>query len=181
MSSAAYADSYKWVDKNGVLHFSDRPAGEAVKGRQGGKGANPGKRSQEEVKFYDMRERVVGIVNNGAIKLESGKIVKYIGVKDPFGFLVKEGKAGRVKETRRFHRRLVLGKIVTVLLGKKPKDRAGNYLGHVFLGRDIFVNAELIQKGYAVTEAFPADFEYQSLFIRLLEDAQKKKAGIWGF
>ncbi len=53
-------------------------------------------------------------------------------------------------------------------------------MGHVFLGRGIFTNAELIRSGYVLTEEYPSDFEYQSLFIRLLKDARKRKAGIWG-
>lgn len=177
--------TYRWIDEKGVMHFSDnRPI---IPG--GGKDLAPNKIEKQKKgrvlqdrtkknRFYDFREKVLKILDVDVIQLDSGKIIKYIGVKAPSDFL--KGKVEKTNISVEFHRKLVKGNIVTILLGKKKKDRRGYYMGHVFLGRDIFVNAELIRSGYALTEEFPSDFEYQSLFVRLLKDARKRKAGIWG-
>ena len=70
---------------------------------------------------------------------------------------------------------------MTVLLGNKHRDKKGRYLGHVFLGQEAFINAELIRNGDALTEEYPSDFEYQPLFNRLQKDAQKRGVGMWRF
>ncbi len=176
--------TYRWIDEKGVTHFSDnRPiipekkkdaaANKIEKQKEGKKLQNRAKKNR----FYDFREKVLKVLDVDVIQLDSGKIIKYIGVKAPSGFL--KGKVEKTNISVEFHRKLVEGNIVTILLGKKKKDSKGYFMGHVFLGRDIFVNAELIRSGYALTEEYPSDFEYQSLFIRLLNDARKRRAGIW--
>lgn len=182
-TDCARAETYTWVDENGVTHFSDRKPVrnlEKIKTDKKAESTNDDRPiTEKKTKLYDLREKVVEILGADAIRLESGKIVKYIGVGDPSNFLKKQGQSSRMEESHKFHENLVKGKIVTVLFGKQKQDKDGRYLGHVFLGQDIFVNAELIRSGYALTEEYPSDFEYQSLFIRLLRDAQRKGAGIW--
>ena len=180
------AETYRWIDEKGVMHFSDNRPIISEKKRDMPAEQTDVQKKKKEIRnrikknsHYDFREKVVKVLDPDLIQLESGKIVKYIGVKDPSDFL--KGNERKANISVEFHRKLVEGDIVTVLLGAKKKDKRGYYLGHVFLGRDIFVNAELIKNGYALTEEFPSDFEYQSLFIRLLKDAQKQRAGIWNF
>ncbi|MDH3972640.1 MAG: thermonuclease family protein [Deltaproteobacteria bacterium] len=138
-------------------------------------------KSEEGKKLYDIRGKVAQIAGVDAIILTSGEKVKYIGVRDPSTFLSKNDLSHRMTEVLSFHEKLVKGKTVTVLLGKRKKDKKGNYLGHVFLGQQAFVNAELLRKGFAMTEEYPGDFEYQALFIRLQRDAQEKGLGIWKY
>lgn len=179
----SYAEFYRWTDDNGVLHFSDRkpPAKEKkVQAKVVIKKA-PEKKRHKKNRLFDFREKVVNIIGVDKILLESGKIVKYVGVGSPANFLKNNGMEKRILEAESFHGNLVIGKTVTVLLGKKNKNRRRYYLGHVFLGQEAFINAELIRKGYAITEEFPSDFEYQSLFLRLQKDAQTKGVGLWHF
>jgi len=175
------AKSYRWIDDRGVVHFSDkRPVTPPVK-TKAKLDHKSSKKPPAKPKFYDFREKVVKTLDVDTIQLQSGKVVKYIGVKDPSGFMKGKVSKEKMRAPLEFHRKLVEGKVVTVLLGKKKRDRRGYFMGHVFLGRDIFVNAELIKSGYALTEEYPGDFAYQSLFIRLLKDARKRRAGIWNF
>ena len=205
------AEEYRWVDKKGVLHFSDNPPPDDLKAKQplvtevkpleaveekplpevkSGMKLWPKKeplvktvplKSQESVKLYDIRGKVVQIMGLEGVVLDSGEKVKYIGVRDPSKFLAKNGLSHRMKEAVSFHEKLVKGKGVTVLLGQRKRDKKGNYLGHVFLGQQAFINAELLREGYAMTEESPSDFEYQSLFIRLQRDAQERGVGIWNY
>lgn len=179
-----FAEAFRWVDENGVMHFSDRrphqKTGNAdAKKEEALKSVN--ETVEKKQKLYDFRGKVVNIIGMDKILLESGKIVKYIGVKDPAKYLRKNGLDKKMDEAEKFHSKLVVGKNVTVLLGRKSKNKKRHYLGHVFLGRDAFINAELIRNGYAITEEYPSDFEYQSLFIRLQREAQDKGLGLWSF
>ncbi len=170
------AENYGRVDYRGVIHLSDGPGTGTGTNGQPEEGKRDSRRGR---KLFDFRERVKRILGIDAVELESGKVVKYIGVQDPADFANETGRRQALSDAYRFHDELVSGKIVTVLLGKRKMDEMGRYLGHVFIGRDVFVNAELIRKGYALTEELPSDFEYQSLFVRLLREAMRKKAGIW--
>lgn len=174
----ANAQLYRWVDGKGIAHFSNRPPKNEV-----AKAVQPGsaKKSSAKVKLFDFREKVVRAIGIDVVELASGKKVKYIGVESSEAYLKKSGRNGAFKDAIAFHRSLVEGKTVTVLLGRKKKDAQGRYLGHVFLGQQAFINAELIRQGHALTEEYPSDFEYQSLFIRLMKDAQKSGRGVWAF
>ncbi|MDT8317375.1 MAG: thermonuclease family protein [bacterium] len=203
LGEVSFAETYKWVDSKGVMHFSDRPQptlsslpiespradlpvllpGKSVEKKEllPLKKDNPPERSNLSTKLYDLRGKVVETLGVDMIVLESGKRVKYIGVKDPSPFLSKNGLRGKIKDAHAYHQKLVRGKTVTVLLGETERDQDGSYLGHVFLGQQAFINAELIRNGYALTEDYPSDFEYQSLFVRLQNYAREKGLGIWEF
>lgn len=179
-----FSETYRWTDDEGVMHFTDRRPPVRVetsvipRPRMAGKIE---KKSADEKRLYDFREKVVNIVGLDKILLESGKIVKYIGVRDPEEFLEKNGLERKIAQALIYHGDLVVGKTVTVLLGTKVKNKEKQYLGHVFLGQDLFINAELIRNGYGITEEYPSDFEYQSLFLRLEREAQEKGIGLWNF
>jgi len=174
----AAAKMYRWVDDRGVAHVSNRPPANAV--ADAGQ-AGSARKTVAKKRLYDFREKVVRVTGIDMVELASGRRVKYIGVAPADDYLKETGRNGAAEDAVDFHRSLVEGKTVTVLLGRKKRDRQGRYLGHVFLGQEAFVNAELIRQGYALTEEYPSDFEYQSLFIRLMKDAQGKGRGIWAF
>jgi len=203
IGATAFAGTYKWVDAKGVMHFSDRPqpnlspppvesppASVPVLLPKKGiekeeilpvKKESAPERLKESTKLYDFRGKVAETIGVDMIVLDSGKRIKYIGVKDPSFFLSKNGMDRKIEDAHAYHKKLVKGKTVTVLLGEIEKDQEGSYLGHVFLGQQAFVNAELIRNGYALTEDYPSDFEYQSLFVRLQSYARDKGLGIWQF
>ena len=203
LGETSFAETYKWVDSKGVMHFSDRqppklsslpeqspPASAPVllpkKSTEKkelapiNKEISPESR-EKSAKLYDLRGKVVRVIGVDMIVLDSGKRIKYIGVKDPSRFLSKNGMDRKIEDVHTYHKRLVKGKTVTVLLGETERDQDGSYLGHVFLGQQAFINAEMIRNGYALTDDYPSDFEYQSLFVRLQSYAQEKGVGIWQF
>lgn len=211
-SAIAPAQEYRWVDDNGVLHFSDNPPPEDLKSKapliedaephvkeplqkpvqeikpkektivnKVPKVKEVPIKSQVPAKLYDIRGKVDHVEGVDILVLTTGERVKYVGVRNPSVYLAKNGLSYKMEEAVRFHKKLVEGKTVTVLLGKRKRDKEGNYLGHVFLGQQAFVNAELLKEGAAMTEEYPSDFEYQALFIRLQRDAQERGAGIWNY
>ncbi|MBE9536846.1 MAG: thermonuclease family protein [Proteobacteria bacterium] len=178
LPSVAVAKLYRWVDDKGVSHFSNRPPAAVVAEASQVRRV---KKTATKKKLFDFREKVVRVIGLDIVELASGKQVKYIGVAPTEAYLARTGRKDAAGEALAFHRKLVEGKTVTVLLGREKKNSQGCYLGHVFLGQQAFINAELIRQGYALTEEYPSDFEYQSLFIRLMKDAQKSRRGIWAF
>ncbi len=203
LGKTSFAETYKWVDENGVMHFSDNPPPKLPPlPAQSPPDSVPvllpkksiekeelipvkkeriPERSNLSKKLYDIRGKVAKTIGVDMIVLESGKRIKYIGVKDPSPFLSKNGMDRKIEDAHAYHQKLVKGKTVTVLLGETERDQEGSCLGHVFLGQQAFINAELIRNGYALTEDYPSDFEYQSLFVRLQRYAQEKGLGIWQF
>jgi len=203
LGETSFAETYKWVDAKGVMHFSDRPPPtfsplpaqsppaptpvllpkKSIEKKElvPIKKERTPERRKKSTKIYDLRGKVAKTIGVDMIVLESGKRIKYIGVKDPSRFLSKNGMDRKIEDAHAYHKRLVKGKTVTVLLGETARDQEGSYLGHVFLGQQAFINAELIRNGYALTEDYPSDFEYQSLFVRLQNYAQEKGLGIWQF
>ena len=125
LTQTAFAESFRWTDEQGVLHFSDRRPVERLE-KKASPSLQVSKKAEEKVdrkkELYDFREKVVNVIGVDKILLESGKIVKYIGVSDPAKYLTKNGLHEKVDEAEQFHSKLVIGKDVTVLLGKKSKN-----------------------------------------------------------
>ncbi len=82
-------------------------------------------------------------------------------------------------DAKEFNHKLVKGKNIRVEFDIKKTDRYGRLLGYCFLG-DIFVNAKLIEEGYAVLYTFPPNVKYVDLFIQAQKKAQRMKKGLWG-
>jgi len=120
--------------------------------------------------------RVKKIISGDTILLEGGQKLKYAGICFPESL---KGKTKIHQEAIEYQRKLLEGKAVQILFDKKRYDEKGRLLGLVFLGKDIFVNADLVLKGYAQKHTVAPNYEYQALYQRLENYARKNKLGIW--
>ncbi len=59
-------------------------------------------------------------------------------------------------------------------------DQYGRTLAYVYLADESFVNAEMIEKGFAKVVTFPPNVEHTELFARLQQKARRAGAGLWG-
>jgi len=116
-----------------------------------------------------------------AIKInEKEKRVRLIGVDAP------ETKApGRKQEpygalARDFTRRLLQNKKVRLELDVQDKDRHGRILAYVYLPDGTFLNAKLIQEGYARMMTIPPNVRHARLFLQLEQEARAARRGLWG-
>ena len=76
-------------------------------------------------------------------------------------------------------RRLVQGRRVTLRFDAERRDRYGRLLAYVY--RDgLFVNAELVERGYARTLTIPPNVAHAEEFTRLARDAREAGRGLWG-
>jgi hypothetical protein len=99
--------------------------------------------------------------------------VRYIGVDTP------ERDALFYNEATAANRQLVEGQTVTLVKDVSETDRFGRLLRYVYLEDGTFVNAELVQQGYAVMVTFPPDVAYQKTFQALEREAREARRGLW--
>jgi len=128
--------------------------------------------------LFAFQARVVKVVDGDTIDVErakgEGRIrVRYIGIDAPE---LKEPSFGQ--EAKRFNQGLVAGKMIRLAFDEERYDRYGRLLAYVWVG-STFVNAELIKAGLATAIGRPPNLKHLSLFLRLEDEARKKKKGIW--
>ena len=75
--------------------------------------------------------------------------------------------------------RLVEGRRVRLVLDVEKRDRYGRLLAYVYRG-DLFVNAEMVRRGYASVATFPPNVRHVDLFVRLQREARRASRGLWG-
>ncbi|MFH1868641.1 MAG: thermonuclease family protein, partial [Candidatus Omnitrophota bacterium] len=110
----------------------------------------------------------------------NGDKVRYLGIDTPElhhphkviipGYLAKEAQ--------QFNEKLVSGKKVRLEFDSRKKDKYGRLLAYVYVG-DVFVNARMIEEGYARLLIIPPNVKYADEFLKLQEKARSEKRGIW--
>jgi len=121
-------------------------------------------------------KRVAKVVAADEILLDGGETLIFTGVAFPEE--LKRDSAVH-KEALEYLQKLIEGKTVKILFDKKKQDEKGRLLGEVFLGHDLYVNADLVLKGYCRTKTVAPNLEYLKLYRKLEENAKKEKLGIW--
>jgi micrococcal nuclease len=135
-------------------------------------GAGPGE---------SVQARVTGVPDGDTIDVEiDGKHedVRYIGIDTP------ESSSGQPlecfgHEATAANERLVGGRVVTLTFGPELRDRYGRLLAYV--RRDgLFVNAELVERGFARSLAISPNDQFADLLERLEREAGRAARGLWG-
>ncbi|HEY3765894.1 MAG TPA: thermonuclease family protein [Gaiellales bacterium] len=84
-------------------------------------------------------------------------------------------------EASAFMKHLVTGRAVTLRYDRELHDRYGRFLAYVWLSgtRPLFVNAELVRRGFARTYPFPPNTAHADLFAALERSAAVAGRGLW--
>jgi micrococcal nuclease len=129
-----------------------------------------------------VRAEVIDVVDGDTIEVSiDGEVedVRYIGVDTPESVTPGEPVECFGKEAGRENERLVGGETVRLDFDAERRDRYGRLLAYVHVG-DVFVNAELVERGFARTlEIEPNTFHAQRLE-RLAAEAGREGRGLWG-
>lgn len=137
--------------------------------------------------------RVSRVVDGDTLILESGERVRLIGIDAPemheseklfrdsyrtkkdIATIKKLGKA-----SYEFLKKLVEGKRVTLEFDVEKYDRYNRLLAYVYLKEDgTFVNAKMLEEGYAQIMTVPPNVKYKELFLELSRRAREQRRGLW--
>lgn len=82
-------------------------------------------------------------------------------------------------QAKNYLSKLVLNKKVRLEYDVRRKDQYGRTLAYVYLENGLFVNADLVKKGYAVVQTVSPNVKYAERFYLLQQEARTKKLGLW--
>ncbi len=105
--------------------------------------------------------------------------VRYIGINTPEIHHPMKGIEPFGKEASEANRKLVDGKTVRLEFDVEQQDRYGRLLAYVFLKDDTFVNAWLVEHGFAQVMTVPPNVKHQELFLKLQREAREAVRGLW--
>lgn len=119
------------------------------------------------------------IIDGDTIEVHKLGKIRYIGVNTPELHHPRKGKEPFGPEAYLVNKRLVLGKKVQIELDVQERDKYGRILAYVYSGTT-FINAYLMESGYAQVMTIPPNVKYADLFLKLQQGARQKNLGIWG-
>ncbi len=105
--------------------------------------------------------------------------VRYIGVDTPETHHPMRGVEPYGMEAAEANRKLVDGKTVRLEFDVQQLDRYGRTLAYVYLEDGTFVNAWLVEHGYAMVMTVPPNVKHQELFLKLQREAREERRGLW--
>ncbi|MCD5382415.1 MAG: thermonuclease family protein [Candidatus Pacebacteria bacterium] len=105
--------------------------------------------------------------------------VRYIGIDTPEHAREHHQEECYAHEATEANKRVVAGKHVTLIRDSEDRDTYDRLLRYVYVD-DLFVNAYLVQEGYADTLFIPPNTQYASTFTSLKDAAQADARGMWG-
>jgi micrococcal nuclease len=123
---------------------------------------------------------VARVVDGDTIVLRGGERIRYIGMDTPES--VKPGTPVQcfAKAAGHENARLVAGRRVRLRYDAERRDRYGRTLAYVYRASDgLFVNAELVRRGYARQLTIPPNVAHAPLFARLAAQARERGRGLW--
>ncbi|MEK9169418.1 MAG: thermonuclease family protein [Patescibacteria group bacterium] len=125
---------------------------------------------------------VTRVIDGDTIEI-GGKIkVRYIGINTPEIYHdttdKKTGEQCFANESYLENKKLVEGKIITLVKDISDKDKYGRLLRYVYID-DLFVNDYLITNGFAKIMMIKPDLKYSQQFKEDQLEAKVKNLGIW--
>jgi len=132
-----------------------------------------------ENKHYAVKRVIDGdtfVIDNHSSK---GIKVRFIGIDAPESRNTGRKTVGYFgMEAKKYLTNRLHGKQVTLTFDIAKKDRYGRVLAYVYLD-EVFLNAELVERGYAVSATFPPNVRYAEYFVGLESKARKQGVGLW--
>jgi endonuclease YncB( thermonuclease family) len=122
------------------------------------------------------------VVDGDTLRLNGGERVRLIGIDTPEIAHFGTPTACFGRRAAAFTERLLPpGERVRLVRDVEVRDQYDRLLAYVYRARDgLFVNAELVRRGYAYVDTVPPNVRHVELFRRLARRARAKKRGLWG-
>jgi micrococcal nuclease len=137
-------------------------------------------KSNRQIVYYQVKHVVDGDtfwIDDGSVK---GIKVRLIGIDAPESrHSGHKDIAHFGKEATAYLERLIGGNKVRLEYDTGHFDRYGRTLAYVYLEDGTFVNAKLVQDGFATVMTVPPNVKYANTFIRLERKARNQERGLW--
>jgi len=121
---------------------------------------------------------VTKVIDGDTIVIESGEVIRYIGIDTPETVHPSEPVECFGKEASNKNKELVEGKKVRLEKDVSETDKYGRLLRYVWVD-DIFVNDYLVRQGYAYAYTYPPDVKYSEQFVKAQQKARENSRGLW--
>ncbi|GEM_PF-569635 len=105
--------------------------------------------------------------------------VRLIGIDTPESVHPFKGVELYGKEASAYVKQLLDGKQVAVCLDVEERDRYGRMLGYVYIQGGVFVNAHLVEQGFAQQATYPPNVQWVELITQLQAVAKQHNRGLW--
>ncbi len=128
--------------------------------------------SQGKDSHSDPMYEVIEVIDGDTIVLSGGERVRFIGMNTP-----EEGMYF-YKEARDVLKIMILGKEVRLEKDISDYDQYGRKLRYIY-HEDIFVNLEMVKRGFANMFTYPPDVKYSEQFLEAERYARGNNLGLW--
>jgi micrococcal nuclease len=123
------------------------------------------------------------VIDGDTIRLETGELVRYIGVDAPevrrrVGDRWVEDPEPFGREAAEANRRWVEGKRVRLEYDVQRRDRYGRVLAYVYVAGGM-INAKLLEEGFAKLLTIPPNVKYVDQFRQAVQAARDNRRGVW--
>ncbi|PIP17367.1 MAG: hypothetical protein COX44_00290 [Candidatus Portnoybacteria bacterium CG23_combo_of_CG06-09_8_20_14_all_37_13] len=112
------------------------------------------------------------VVDGDTVKSRSGATIRLIGINTP------ETGQPYPSEAKNKLKELIKGKEVRLEKDITDKDQYNRLLRYIWLD-NIFINLEMVKRGYANSYTYPPDIKYQKQIAAAEKQARESKTGIW--
>ena len=131
-------------------------------------------------------------VDGDTLQLETGERVRLIGIDTPemheSNKLYRDSQRTKqdIRTIQKLGRRayeftkdLAEGKRVSLEFDVEKYDKYDRILAYVYLKDGTFVNAKIVEQGYASLLTIPPNVKYADLFLKLYQEARENRRGLW--
>ena len=133
-------------------------------------------------------------VDNKTISFDSGRVGGNAYAPDRLDFWFEDGRLAELTgisiptATSKYRKmsidmfyKLALNKVAKIEYDTKKHEWTNQFLYvYIYIG-DMFINAEMVSRGYARAKQTPKNNRYDALFTKLEKEAKENKRGIWAF
>lgn len=133
---------------------------------------------------YTMKVKVARVIDGDTFVLSDSQHVRMLGIDTPELAHLSYPAEAYSDSAKILTQNLIDGKIIRLTFEGNSFDIFGRLLAYVWLtdinGNDsVFVQAELLKKGYARISHYPKGMRYYEIFCNLRSTAMKNNLGIW--
>jgi micrococcal nuclease len=132
------------------------------------------------------------VIDGDTIKLSNGERVRLIGIDTPEAYysdkMARDSRRSGEdiktieamgRKASEFTKSLVKGKRVRLEYDVDRYDRYGRTLAYVYLEDGTFVNAKIVEAGYAQVMTIPPNVKHADYFLELQRKARADNRGLW--